>query len=368
MVPVAPKAAVFIDTSALRKSGLRAAPFQSLLELSKADLVDVFIPEIVFEEQRTQWRDRHLSKLREGTAALYSLLADDVFPTRQRLAAQAALKGLSGIDLEEASKEGFAALFKQNNVNMIPLSIEQVKTAWGHYFGGGGPMTSIKSRNDIPDAHIFVAAQELAGEKNELHCVCHDGALGAALADVAGVSVYPSVDELMQAEFITQARTHWEAERVWLKIEPTLSQRDLLKEVTSYLEAEGGNFLTVMTVDSALIPTSSAKIDWADGGEIVEVDNPDDWGGGFLSFEVAFECDAGISFLVLRDELQRLPSWVRYARSGSYPVQDAEGTVRLYVEGSVTAQIDLERAKALEPPFLANLSFALDSISVHDAF
>ncbi len=50
--------AVLFDTSALRDAGWTSAPLLTLLELSKAGLVEVCLPELVTQERRTQWRER----------------------------------------------------------------------------------------------------------------------------------------------------------------------------------------------------------------------------------------------------------------------------------------------------------------------
>lgn len=370
MLPVVPKADVFIDTSVLRGTGWKGAPFQSLLELSKAGLLDIHIPELVFEERRTQWRDKHIEALRHCAAALQALTSDDIYPSGHLPAANKALEALSKVDLDAASKEAFEKLFKQNNIKIVPLSISQAKTAWDLYFGGAAPLKKSKNRDDIPDAHIFAAASEVAQSKLELHCVCSDGPLSAALEGLDSVFVHASIEELLKADIIARVRTHWEADKVWQQVQSNVSYQDLKDEVVSFLEHVAGDCLMGERLLSSMIPDagSNARVEWADGGELVEVENPDDWGGGLLSFDVSFECDAGASFLVDPDDASKLPHWIRVTWGDPFrrSLGEGEATLRLYVEGFVTAQVDLERAKRNETPLLTNLSVSISDKTIQD--
>jgi hypothetical protein len=45
------------------------------------------------------------------------------------------------------------------------------------YFGGAGPFTSTKNRNDIPDSFIWQAVCDLADNKERVHFIANDGEL-----------------------------------------------------------------------------------------------------------------------------------------------------------------------------------------------
>lgn len=86
---------------------------------------------------------------------------------------------------------------------------------------------------------------------------------------------------------------------------------------------------------------------------MVDISNPDDWGGGLLSYEVSFECEAGLYFLVYRGNTDQLPSWVSI--SWGHPEDhylEATGDVALFVEGTVTEQVDLLTVEGSSPGFL----------------
>lgn len=125
--------------------------------------MEVCIPELVAEERRTQWRDKRAEPLRKGRGALEAIQADPMLTAGHRGPLQTALDAVRAVDvdIERVSQDAYDSWIANHRIHKVPLSFNQAKWAWGSYFSGTPPHRKVKSREDIPDAHIFASAREL---------------------------------------------------------------------------------------------------------------------------------------------------------------------------------------------------------------
>jgi hypothetical protein len=353
--------ALVFDTSIVRGTKWGSAPLQTLLELSKGELIDIYLPELAFEEWRTQWRDRHATGLLQGFSGLEALAADRLLPEMHRKAVEDALEACRAVDIEQLSRDRFDGILLENRLYKVPFSFEQAKEAWSSYFRGAAPHRSVKSREDLPDAHILAAVRELRGARGSLHCVTSDKGLLEALRNVEGVFTHSNFETLFDVSELRAARERWERDKAWQEVLPSVDFNVLQEEVHQFLEEHAGEYLVNLEVNSSKIPNDldAASIRWASGAEFIEVSNPDDWGGGLLTYEVSFDVDALVLFLIDRADVFDRPSWVELSWAGDEVGRhvQAEGDVRLVVEGEVTVQVDLESAKVGSAPFLTEFRF-----------
>ena len=83
-----------------------------------------------------------------------------------------------------------------------------------------------------------------------------------------------------------------------------------------------------------------AHVRWATGGELIVIANPDDWGGGIMSFEVEFECDAELAMRYSHEDARGLPDWIDVS-SAHRGFVEATTRVRLKVETTVDVEVNL---------------------------
>ena len=96
----------------------------------------------------------------------------------------------------------------------LPIADEHGTSAMDAYFKGAPPFTSVKSRNDIPDAFIFEAIKD-ALRDGPLHVVTNDRNLGSHLSDLANCTVHRSVLDFIQCGDVTAAAAHAMEEQHW---------------------------------------------------------------------------------------------------------------------------------------------------------
>jgi hypothetical protein len=350
--------AIFFDTSALRQLGWNAAPLSTVLELSKAGLVDVYLPELVIEERRTQWAEAPKQAVADAIVALRSLLEDPILPPQHVEQVRAALDSTSEVDVDAISVDGLDHFLRSNRVNQLPLTFEQSKAAWKAYFSGAAPHRKPKNRDDIPDAHIFEAAKGLIDRTGLVHFVCADKRLAGALQSLRGAKVYENLEELFQAGTLADPTHLWARDKRWRNLQHRVSADAIEAEVRKLLEDDLDDHLVGVEFMDFALPgeDSTARVLWAMGGELISIQNPDDWGGGIMSFEVECESDAGIGMTLSQGEARILPDWLDVQSAGIGRV-DLTGNVRLKVEATVDVEVDLENVEKRSKPLLAKADF-----------
>ena len=199
---------VFLDTSAIRKAGFRHPDFQKLLEYSKSNTVRLFVSYIAWEELRTQ---------------LLETACDEVIQVRQKFEAlqrghpeSFILQGLrspvmelwDSAEIEARSQEAMAEFARDNRITVVTMGAEHAERAWRRYFDVSPPfrpeVTKRENRRkDIPDSWILEAAIDVKRDHASLIAACNDVNFGAALGKVLGISVYGTIEELV--EFIDGA-------------------------------------------------------------------------------------------------------------------------------------------------------------------
>lgn len=358
---------VLFDTSALRAAGWSSAPLSTVLELSRANLLDVYLPQLVCEERRTQWRDAPDTPLGKSVESLRALAADQLVPAHHSEAISKALAAVEALDMEAISKDVIAAFIQENRLIELPMTLEQATQAWRGYFSGDLPYAGTKARKDIPDAHIFAAAQELLQKKGSVHFVCHDGGLASALGQLTGGVVHSSVEELLQSGILQEARTHWKRDQIWQKVQHNAPVSLIVDDVRDMLENHLWEQLHGFEFKDSALPGdwTVAHITEVWGGETIEISNPDDWGGGLMSFEVSCETDARIQFEIPREEEFSLMAWQEIGWRPERNMVDVSAKVRLFLEGTVDVEVDLENAQIGAEPLLSNVGFDDDSVKVY---
>ena len=355
---------IFFDTSALRTAGWQSAPLSTVLQLSKAGLVDVYVAELVAEERRTQWHEEPRKAVEGAKAALADFVDDPLLPGQHLATVKAALTALQAVDFDAISKDAVNNFISSNRLQHIPLTLEQAKTAWQSYFAGNPPHRLLKSRDDIPDAHIFAAGAELLQQTGSVHFVCGDKRLSAAFAKLPGATIHQSIEELFQSGALTEPRNLWKRDEIWQRIRHNCPMSAIEQEVRELLETRLNDELEGFEFQDLALPGEDkwAQVSWVSGGELIEISKPDDWGGGLMSFAISCETEAGIAMSATWDEFRSAPPvWTNIGWEGGRTLE-ASATVLLGVEGIVDVEVDLENAEFGREPILSKVALEPSSL------
>jgi len=191
---------VVLDTSIYTGNAKRdSSPFRALVRLAQAGVVQIHIPEVVRREFTGQQREKIEVPLKEMIATLKKLRrtnGGDEFGTFANDTINAARVKAAGA--KDASEAEFGRWL--NSVKAIDhrISLEEAQGALDGYFSGEPPYKSIKNRQDIPDAFIWLAISNLAKQHESLHFVVADNTLRAAADACENIFTYPTLDEFIQ--------------------------------------------------------------------------------------------------------------------------------------------------------------------------
>ena len=191
---------VVLDTSIFSGNPRRdSAPFRALVRLAQAGMVQIHVPEVVKGEFIGQLREKIEEPLKEMIAALkplrhtnngdeFGTFASDTIKAAKAKVAQA----------KAACEAEFEAWLQSVNAIVHTITLEDAQGAFDRYFAGQLPFKSIKNRQDIPDAFIFLAVSHLAEQHETLHFVVADKTLRNAADERDNIVTYATLDEFIQ--------------------------------------------------------------------------------------------------------------------------------------------------------------------------
>lgn len=169
---------VLFDTSALLDIRLNSAQAERLRTLCREGLCEVYVPEIVVDELKSQLSER-LRPPGELLGAL-SWLAGDQY--REVVNAVEQLKTLNKAEVAGGSVNAWL-----EGLGAVIVPYEAADAVFRSYFEGSGTFRKPKARDDIPDGFVFAAMRSLAS-KDPVHAVCKDGLLAKAMKGLPHVS------------------------------------------------------------------------------------------------------------------------------------------------------------------------------------
>ena len=368
MTPDLFSAKIVCDTSILRGAGVASAPYQVLKGLVGAGLAEVYIPELVLEEYRTQWRDTVQSNVTAGLKALEALNSDSLLSSKSLSTVKQSLAELNDLDIESLSGEYITSFIQDTGFQAYPLTFEQAKTAWIRYFSGRLPSKRIKFRSDIPDAHVLAAVAEMREKTDQVLFVCADKLLREAGKDIDGVACFEDFDSLLESHFIGTYLTKWQLEEKWVSFKNSLDYNLVQKQVSDFVFEHGGGLLSYQEVHDAQIPedNNTASITLYGEAEEIEINDPRDWGGGFLRYTVTFFSECLLSFSVYRADAFDVPEWVSVTIGDPETDHyfDAEGYAVVIVTVDVTVRINLNSSGDNDDDLIDEISFDTNSLEM----
>ncbi len=333
---------IVFDTNCLKSTSWNAPAFRALVELSSQGQVKVFVPEIVFHERRTQWRD----EFAKGSSEIEKVLAhrsnDPLLTPADRAAYQAVLKALPASDAEARSQASFDRYFEEAGFEVVRITGAQTTEAFKRYFAGTTPYKSIKARSDIPDGFVFAAMAAVADREGRAFCLCNDNQLVTALSGHTGITVFGSVEDVMQDPELIALRDELETNKAWLAARDILPMSRARAELTEWAERQAPQFLEGRAVWSEKIPSDDSEgvISLHDDAKNVTISDFNDWGGGNLTASISFISDVEIEFPVYRGDAYLVPEWVSVVE-GDFEADhyfDATGSARVRVTLDVSFQ------------------------------
>lgn len=351
---------VMIDTNALRGAGWRAASLGRLFTLSSAGDIDLYMSHVVVEELRTQWLAQYEAQVSATLKAVRVAANDPLLQDRLKTAwdgVRAAIEPLK--DAKAASQASLEAYLAQRKVQVVEVDLEEYQEMLEMYFDGTPPFSGVKSRDDIPDALIYLNTRRIAASVEQLFVVGADKRLAAAIDDIENAKCVSDVDELLLEPDLVDLQAELETQQLWHKLKSAVTRDRLKPEVESFLKANQDRILAYKEVRSRVIPddNDTAVISMYDEIEDVELENIEDWGGGWITIPVTFQCSVLADFYIYRSDAFDVPSWVSvsYGDFEDDHYFEAQADLELSVQIRLSARVDLREPLDDGAPLLGEI-------------
>ncbi|WP_242147015.1 PIN domain-containing protein [Sphingomonas sp. BAUL-RG-20F-R05-02] len=331
---------IIFDTNVLRNTSWQSAPFRQLIEISASRKIQVYIPEIVLNERRTQWRE-DLIKAAAGVKKSLERYANDPLLTDDQRAAYAATSAaLPEHDYEQLCIDSFERYFRDARFEVFGLTVGQAEVAFSRYFAGAKPFKDVKARNDIPDGFVFAAAAEIIAKVKSAYFLCKDNELASAVAEIDGAAVLTSVEDALKMPEIGDLSMELETNKAWLRVKDHYPVERAREELVTWATERLHMFLEGKTVWSEKIPSdgNDGEIEFAEEPDKVEISEFTDWGGGDLSATITLTCDVQLHLMVHKGDAYSVPDWVSVSIRDfdDYNYFDASASARVAVKMDVS--------------------------------
>ena len=334
---------VILDTNILtRDPYLKNTDMQKLISLAKKKIIDLYIPEVVFNEFKSQIIQEYNKTFSEYEKKLDTVKNKTILSTERTILNESIQKFNESKDLLFKSLDSRLDNFTQTtNLKIIKNDINDLTQMWDMYFTGELPFKNIKSRTDIPDCFIYLSILQI----QDPHVICDDNTLKSAF-EKQNIKTYNSIED-----FLNKCSTN---------IQQALNIRNKIEmnNIQSYLLTNSQNIIQIMTpilereLDSAVIHDKSIMDDNNEGTiegipniENIVIDNSslENDGGDFFSFNFSCSFENLVEYYIFKADFWSLGEEENFNIS----IQDwndhyylAEEEMSIKCTGTVSIQIN----------------------------
>lgn len=335
---------IILDSSVLRSAGWRSAAVASLFELARNAQIEVIIPQMAYEERRTQWREDYSKKIKESIRQIRSARQDPLLDKEIFEALDLAVASLMSVADAEIASRRLADAYFSNGAKIDPVEADDGATVMANYLAGAAPFSDVKARKDIPDAYIYEAVRRHADEKHPASFVTGDENLAAAVRQIPGVMVFTELSELMAGSVIIGALDQIALSERWEEHFEQISDQWFEDTAQEFVEDSYIGFLERVHIRDRSIPSEGhdASVNLFYDIEDFQISLVSHFGNGWVQIECEFECMVVLSFMVHKSAAYDLPEWVSvsYGDPEEEHYFDAEGDRRIAVKLVLAVKMD----------------------------
>lgn len=342
--PLLPK--IILDSSVLRSAGWRSAAIASLFELARNGQIEVIIPQMAYDERRTQWREEYSKKIKESIRQIKSARQDPLLDKDVSDALDAAVAKLETIADAESTSIRLTEIYFGNGAKVEATLPGDGSTVMASYLAGAPPFSDVKARKDIPDAYIYEAVKRHADEKYPANFVTGDENLAAAVREIPGITVFTDLSELMTGPVIVGALETVALSERWDEYFGEISDEWFEETAREFVEDHYIGFLERIHIRDRSIPSDGheASMNLFYDVEDFQTSLVTHFGNGWVQIECEFECEVNLSFMVYKNDAFDLPDWVTvsYGDPEEDHYFDAEGGRRIAVKLVLAAKMHID--------------------------
>src|SRR6218665_700045 len=191
---------IAIDSSILRRDlSFSKTDALYLKELSKLKLVKLHFPWFVYQECMSHSINSVIKELDGAISSITGLVKFGLHKTESDLIDKIAESiELKKKDVENAVDRVWKECAEETSETIHDFAASDSKIVFDNYFKGGPPFSSLKKREDIPDAFIFQSLKNIS-RKKQVHFVVADNNLRKKCSEETNVTCYESYEELFKS-------------------------------------------------------------------------------------------------------------------------------------------------------------------------
>jgi len=347
---------VFLDTSSLPRHpdrlGMR---FQRLCDLSRIGVVKIFFSEVVLNEWASQMKEEFENTINQGHTSIKQVLSHSWSEGIQDINVIKEVEKIltdAKANTHDISNEKVQELIKMMDAEVLSVEDHHGRHVIISYFVGEPPFKKIKNREDFPDAFIFQCAKDLIKKLNDklLHCIIADKGLNKTISSIDGTFLYRSIHEFVKSKEICEAIKGLDRELAWQEYFRHTKQAlsKLSKKIKGELEYLIDEKLPYAPIHHGDIPSDDGEAMITGVYDLTEIkfdwNNIDDFGPGAVLVPFSFTCEANVEFPIYHGNAYSVPEGVKvhYGDHEADYCFDAEGTLKLYVEGLTAININID--------------------------
>lgn len=187
-------------------------------------------------------------------------------------------------------------------------------------------------------------------------------------SEIVNVACFESLEALIKSEQLKPLIAKWESEEKWKAVQKTIPFDEVAQLVKAFVQENGGELLSWEAVSDPSIPEDNhtALVSLFGEPEEVEIDGPQDWGGGLLRYNAKYFSECLLEFRVFRGDAFDVPEWV-IVSIGDFEKDhyfDAEGYAVVIAEVDVTVKVKLDGDSAPLEDRIEDVSFETGSLEL----
>ncbi len=227
---------IIVDSTEFRQDrGLNKEDISLLRELGNKKLIKIEIPWFVYKESSTT----SIKNLQTDLSTTINKLLNSErtglhYTDVEKLKTIANSLNAIKYEVENSVNQNWEDFIKESNATLHKFNKDEAEEVFRRYFNGEMPFKSLKNREDIPDAFIYMTIKKIA-DKETVYLVSKDRNLTAKCSENKKIKIFESLKSLYEnPDFETIKKKYYsilEKENFERAKEIIINQKDIIEDI-----------------------------------------------------------------------------------------------------------------------------------------
>ena len=203
---------IVIDTNIFRKDrSFQKSDMLFLIKLSTLNLIDIHLPWVVKEESLSQNVNDITSDLNKVKSMISSIKKKGInYEDFNEIDKISSLIDSLNKRVDKSVNQNWDNFLSTTNATVHEILESHGKSVMSSYFKGDPPYSSIKNRNDIPDAFIYMSIKSLSSEISPIHFITDDQNLRHSVNQLKECFTYNELSDFYESEHFEDVKSEYQ--------------------------------------------------------------------------------------------------------------------------------------------------------------